>query len=247
MTIESVKAKVMAMLAKAGDPAASEAKALSAMTMARRLMDKHGIAEADLENASGDDFVERSWRGRQTKKHGVVFHPVDRLLSGAIAKFAGVRRWYKRPPGTEEAHVVFFGLEADVALAEWLRATLVSQFDRDWENYCLIDRKNKALSKVKESRIGFANGFASAINERFDDWLYRSKDALDGYDNALVLKKQDIIQDEMARRGIHLRQTIYTGAAVTAGISAGAGYNAGKAAQIAQGVNSGRPQIMLPK
>lgn len=240
--MDKVKERVMALLAKAADPACSEDEAEAAMSMARKIMDKHGLSEAECEKATGDDFVMRSWDGRETKK-GWVFHPVDRLLGGLIARFAGVRMFYSTEPMSDRKTAKFFGLESDVALAEWMRAAMITQFDRDWSNYLHIDRKNKALSRVKDARISFSMGYRDAIYERFNNWFYRAE--AKGGAGALVFKKQDLITDELARRGIHLRNSNYAGPTVRDGLAAGAGYNAGKAAQLAQGVHHGRPHILL--
>lgn len=246
MGTESIKERVMKLLTKAGDPAASGAEAMACMTKARKLMDQHGFSEDDCKKASGDDFTEFSWKARMSPKHGAIFHPVERLCGTMVAKFCGCRMFFVRD-GKAMVSAKFFGLDNDVELAKWMIALLKKQFDRDWENYVYLERKNKSLKTAKSARIAFSAGFAKAINARLEDWLYRKPADLDGYDNALVHQKQDIITDELARRGIVVGSRVYAGPKVTDGLAAGAGFNSGSASQWSTGVYHGRPQIMIGK
>lgn len=237
--------RVMALLAKAGDPAATEAEARACLTKAHKLMEKHGFTEDDLHKVQEDDFVWQTWEAKMSPKHGAIFHPVDRLCGSTIAKFCGCRLFFTRDPGYGVVAAKFFGLKNDVALAEWLRAALIEQFDAGWSDYVYIERKNKSVRSVPAARKAYAAGFSRAICDRLEDWLYRSAPDLDGFDNAIVFKKQDVIQDELDRLGYTISTNIYSGPKVTDGLAAGAGFNAGKAARLGTGLYGGRPQLLV--
>ena len=242
---DKIKDRVVALLAKASDPAATPDEAGAAMMFAKKLMEKHGMSEADCRKAEGDDFVTRSWAAKASPKYGKFFHPVDKLLSATVAKFAGAKYWYVTDAHGQKSEAEFFGLEGDVALAEWLRAALVKQFDRDWETYVYLARRNTSLKTVPQSRIAFSQGFSTAIMERLTGWL-KEEMAAAGDGTALVVIKQDLIDAELGRRGIAIRSAASKSMpSVTDTAAAGAGYVSGKAAAMSQGVGNNRPQILL--
>ena len=117
--INSIKQTVMNLLSKAADGACSEAEANACMTKAHKLMAKFGLSEADMEKATGDDFVSSEHDARWSDKHGWIFHPVDRHIATVIAEFAGCKAIYRRDPEYKKhMRMRFFGLASDVQLAE---------------------------------------------------------------------------------------------------------------------------------
>jgi len=239
MSIDKIRAKVLALLAKASDQAASESEAAACMAMARKLMEQYSISENDLKNVTSDSFREASWKVKQTR-HGNAPHPVDLKLGGIIAKFCGCRAWlHNNSDGSQE--VKFFGLEADVALAEWLRLTLVTTFDENWETYKKVQRDTRRLKTLPQARQSFTIGFADAIAGRLEKWMLPEKpDSVEAKEkNALVVKKYDLVTEELAKRGIKLkvRRSANVGAFDSGAF--GAGGVAGNSATVGRGVGNG--------
>lgn len=245
--LEKQKQRIMSMLAKAMDPAASKAEADACFAKAQKIMDECGLTEADCQAAKGDDFRFEERHAKVSQKHGVVYHPVDKWCGKIIASFCGCRRFFM------EGKSVFFGLDNDVLLAGWMRDLLVEQYDAAWEHYKLVDRSNRSLAKLKDARISFTSGYCAAITERLEDWLYRTlpqsgtkedRDAADSR-NALTFVKQDLIVAELKRRGIVLVSATVHGKRALDGMAAGAGLMAGKAARLSQNLDSGPRQVLL--
>jgi len=238
MGIDNIKEKIMKLLAKAGDAACTAEEADTALTMAKKLMDKYGVSDADLENAKSDDWKEEAWGARQNKKGQWIFHPVDRYALGAVAKFCGCRAWKDRS-GTPKA--VFFGMPSDIELANWMRVALIQQFDKDWATYKNMSGRRLGVRGLTEARLAFSQGFCSAVQERLTQWQFRHE-ASDS--NALIVVKQDAINKELAVRGISFTSSAAPPRAVDT-MAYGAGVESGRAAGIGgKGVNGGR-QILL--
>jgi len=247
MADKKIKERVMQLLNKAADPAASEAEAAACLTKAKKLMDAHGLSEEEIKNATADDFREVHYDCRMSKR-GPIIHPVDRYCSKAVGRFCGTVAYFHRDPD-DSMCVIYFGLDSDTSLAEWMRASLMKQFDHDWQIYVNLQRKDKRLTSIPALRTAFAKGFAKAFNDRIDDWMYRASGNEDKTtDTALTFHKTDVVMQELANRGIVLGATIASAgrtAKVNAADAAGAGYNSGKTAAVGHAVHEGKPQLML--
>jgi hypothetical protein len=240
--MKSVEDKIRSLMAKATDPAASEAEAETAMAMAKKLLAKFDLTEEDVKARGEDAFVFSRHSGRRTK-YGTAFHPVDKYLGGYIALFCGCRSWISRKGDGDDVadDVVYFGVDSDVEFAMYLRGAWMRHFDIQWEIFSQDARRLKDRAAARQS---FSIGFAREMRDRLDRWDMR-KDVTTSGDTsrALVAKRMDIVQAEMERRGIklgHGKRIKSYGDHMTA---AGAGVNAARSASVGRGVGGGVKQI----
>lgn len=237
--INKIKERVQALLAKAMDAASSENEATAAYEAAQKLMSKYRLSQADLDAVGENDFKSYDVDGKPMKSgKGYVYHPVDKYLGTTIAQFTGTRFYFYH----NRAHCKFFGLIEDVEFVSWMRQALIAHFDKGWADYKDFGRKNKRIKDLGAERQSFSVGFADAIKDRLDNWMFRTTD--DDTEFALTCKRADIVTDELARRGVRLGTM---GPRRSLGIStqaAGAGRVVGDSATLGRGVGSGG-RVML--
>lgn len=235
---KSIEEKVQSLLAKATDPAATESEAETAMYMAQKLMEKHGLSEDDIKaaKARGED-VYMDWQqpGKATRSGKTAIHPVDKYLGASIAKFVGCICYTdnRQMP----AATVYFGFEADVEFALYLRSAWIKHFDFHWELYKSDNPRRRDLMVARQS---FSVGFAQGMIERLEAWNQKRNVPTDGETGTEVsLRKQDLVRSELANRGIHLsRGGGGTRLGMNAG-AAGAGSQAAASASVGRGVGGG--------
>lgn len=231
---KSVEEKIRNLMAKATDPASSEAEAQTAMTMARKLMDKYDITEDDIKARGEDAFVYAFGAGKTTK-FGLVLHPVDKYLGRFIAEFCGCKCWINR----KEERMVYFGVDSDVEFAMHLRAAWIKHFDFNWAIYSEDHRRIRDRATVRQS---YSVGFAEEMEKRLKKWQGANEGGA-ATSNALVVKRLDIVTAEMARRGIHLGKGKASKSYGFDHAAAGAGVNAARSASVGKGVGGGARQI----
>lgn len=237
--IQDIREKVKALLRKASDAAASPSEAEGAMRLAQKLMAKYSLSEAELNAVKEEDFCEATWQGRY-HKGAYVIHPVDRYCSVIVGKFCGVVPFLRNNGST----VALFGLDADVELAKWMLHAFREQFEHDWEVFKRFQMESKRLLDIKDARKSFAHGFTEAINNRLKDWMFRQSPEGGSGEGALVLRKHDIVAAELERRGIHLAPTGRRGSRGSHDQAAGAGYNAGNAANVGR-ATAGAGRVLI--
>lgn len=231
--IQTIKERVHSLLMKAADAAASPSEAEGAMRLAQKLMAEYQISKDDMMRVSTDDYRFARREGKRVKDE-VIVHPVERYCAVIVGQFCGVIPYIE-----DKTTLVLFGLDADVALAEWMLAAFKEQFEHDWLLFKRFQMQSKRLLDLKEARKSFIHGFTKAVRERLEKWLYRKTTAGqspergtgDGTDIAIV--KQDSARSELSHRGINLGHSSgRRGDAGSDSFAAGAGYNAGKSASV---------------
>lgn len=242
------RAKIQALLMKAADSAASEAERDGAMTMAKKLMAKYDVTQADIDRATADSFVNVVRPGKKTKDNRPYIHPVERYCSVVIGKFCGVKPYLSN--GNGKMGLAFFGFESDVDLAQCMVDAFIDQFEADWTAYKRYDMKSKRFKDLTEARLAFSQGFTSAVNERFTDWMYRnepnSPNRGTGDGRALVIKKMEVIEAAMKEVGLYLGKARSGGGRRSNDSeAAGAGYNAGKSADMGRGMAASAAGIKM--
>lgn len=235
--IQDIKAKVKALLMKAADAAATPSEAESAMRLAQKLMAKYQIDQTSL-----DALVEGDWRTleRRAEHHkikGWYLHPVDRYCSVLVGQFCGVIPYIGG--GTDgELTLILFGLDADVELASWMLAAFKDQLEHDWNVYKRFQMESKRLLDIKKARLAFVRGFTSAVSDRLRDWMFRDANSVVGSNRStegkdLVIRKRNLAEDELARRGIHLHKAGSQYRRPSSdNAAAGAGYQSGQGASV---------------
>lgn len=227
MDIGKLTERLQALLAKNEKSGATLDEAKAAFNMAQSLAEKYGVSLDDVKAKGAEEQLRES-----SFEAGEVMHPMDLLLSTAIGKFCAVRVWRTRISGSYS--LIFYGFDSDVELATYLRDTMIKAFEFEWKvyrNYVYEGKGNAA--HVRQS---FAMGFAEKIRERIA-FIKRNMSSSDS--TALVVAKERLISQALAKRGITLRAGTSRQRHVDAA-AYGAGKTSGSAVDIGRGVNNGK-------
>jgi hypothetical protein len=169
----------------------------------------------------------------------VAFHPIDKYLGSAIAAFCGCKKW-RHNKIDDSADAVYFGEESDVEFALHLRGAWMTHFDRNWMIY---KSDNPRLRDLPSARQSFSVAFATEMKARLDAWMAMRADPeapTDGDTHgALVVKRTDLVEAEMARRGITLGMGRASRNLGDNAAAAGAGLMAARTASVGRGLGGG--------
>ena len=241
MDINKVKEKLAALLARARDAGSSDAEIDACMARARKMMETYGLSEDDLESVTAESFKEyRSYVKPGKKTHS----PVWRYCSVAIGRFTGTKPYVTKEEGHtgKKSPIVFFGLESDVELAVWLLNSLEAFMLDRWAMYKKTYRG--PASELKAEMVGFIQQYCRTVSERLIDAaeFVHKPGSEEAKSTALVVKKSEVVQAEMARRGVHVggRGANLGGGAHGSASGKSAGRAAGQAANIGRGVGQSR-------
>lgn len=194
----ALHAKLRALLAKTTEAGCTEAEALAAAALARRLMDTHNVEMADL--AEVEDWTTESVPGecwRASRRKGADSISFRREILYGVGKYTDTHIWYENK--ADILHVT--GRESDALFARWLLEALSAFALRAWGAYEL----DRAFSSepFTASRVMFLAGLARRLTER----LLEARDP--GTGTGLVVNRQALARAESIRRaearGIILR------------------------------------------
>lgn len=177
-TRETIANRIRNLLAKTVENGCTEAEALAAAEMARRIMDQHRLSQSDLEvqeEPIDEELVDR---------------PTDRKICAAdlclygLDAYCGVETWYRETQGRDKngyhkwvRKLVIFGLKSDVQMATYLYRMIASairvESDRhiqdnpvyhdDWLSPA---QKAHRTIKVKQSfQVGMGRRLGQRLNE----------------------------------------------------------------------------------
>lgn len=238
--------KIAALIAKAKDKACTEAEAINTMRLAQKLADKHGLSLRDIENAAkaGEalQFSETgvaSYPSDESKRHEIDLsynrHGMfERSLSTNIGEYCGAR-FYR-----EGTRSFFFGLDADVELAHYLRYTLRRTMDYEFH----IFMKYSLEGKIRGARATFMQNFAYAMTGRLAAFTREAEKASGGASTALVIRKTELVEQELNNRGY----SFSSGRASAQGNhadAAAAGADAGRRANVGRGMAGGNNTLQI--
>ncbi|MFI4971106.1 MAG: DUF2786 domain-containing protein [Hyphomicrobiales bacterium] len=221
--------RVRAIMAKTMTNGCTEGEAMAALAKAQELMATYDISEADL--------------GHTVETESATIHKCDvndpyqikRYLSAGVAKFTRCRSWRGRSYG-----VAFCGLESDVAFATWLLDTLQGFVMRALKEH-QAERKAKGLSNPRIISSSFVLAFATRIYQRLSELAPKEPLATAG--NALVVSRNALITEAMAKAGISLKKARNTSRRVD-GSAWSAGEAAGNSARFDRPVASGGSRLL---
>lgn len=212
--------KIRALLAKTTEKGCTEAEALAATSLARRLMDEYNVAHSDLnepeEPWATQDFTtqttrrKRDWRLREH-------------IAGIIGRYADCRTIHElNATGT----VTYFGREGDVLFAGWLLETLSAFGERAWGLFEAAQSFADTPLTDAPDRESFLHGYASRIKDRMHDEIaLRAAPSSSG--SALIVRRNTDRDIEAKRRWPHLTRYRPTSSRVADATSLAAGAAAG--------------------
>ena len=193
--LNKLKARIQALRAKTVENGCTEHEAIAAATKVGALLDQYDLSLTDVEIRK--NVCERAeyetWR-----KNGI---PLDGCVA-AIADFADCRIWHEKNQ-FEERRYIFFGRQADVAVAHYLcdlidRSMLIEvarfKCTPGYLGYRPADRKTASNS--------FLHGMAASIATKLREMKVLRDEAHRATGRDLVLIKAILVDEELAKLGL---------------------------------------------
>jgi hypothetical protein len=195
--ITRVKARIKALTEETVSNGCTEAQAMAAAEMVGRLLERYALSMEEI------DLREERCVQVKVPIGGKQRRPIDGCVT-AIARFCDCKVWVARD-GVMPSYV-FFGLEADTALAGYL----FNVVDRTMRTELSVFRtghprlKGTALRRASKS---FQQGMAARVADRLDD-MHRERDASVAAQRssgtALILVKHQVVEDAFRKTEIRL-------------------------------------------
>lgn len=194
--------KIAALRAKIPENGATEEEAMAALAIAEKLMEKHGVTEADLKSV---EFKRDMRQGSFTQRQKAV-HPSQKYCAVTIGKFCDVKLWTSFVERNKK-HLEMFGLINDVEMAEFLLGLIHDSMDRGWKEFLANNPKD---TRSRHTQYwSFMMGFAERVNERIRELMEARKAQVDSTGNDLVEVKMALVEQGMESMlpDIKLRKT----------------------------------------
>jgi len=182
--------KIAALKAKIPENGATEDEAMAALSIAEKLMEKHGITEADLKAVE----FKRDMRSGEFTQRQKAIHPSQKYCATTIGKFCGIKAWtsYAEP---RKKHLKMFGLINDVEMAEFLLGLIHDSMDRGWKEFLSTNAKSDESRHTQY--WSFMIGFAERVNGRLKELIEARTVVSDSTGNDLVEVKTALIEQGM--------------------------------------------------
>ena len=193
--LNKLKARIQGLRAKTVENGCTEHEAIAAAAKVAALLDQYDLSLTDVEIRQ--DTCERAeydtWR-----KNGI---PLDGCVA-AIADFADCRIWHEKNQ-FDERRYIFFGRQADVAVAHYLcdlidRSMLIEvarfKCTPGYLGYRPGDRKTASNS--------FLHGMAASIAAKLREMKAQRDEAHRATGRDLVLVKAALVDEELAKLGM---------------------------------------------
>lgn len=222
--LEKVKSRVRALAARTVDRGCSEAETLAAAQKIGELLEVYGLTMSEVELRQ-EICIQRqlAFTGARLQALGVIF------LS--IVDLTETKGWM-----VGRNIFVFYGLEPDVLMAEYLLHLLARTVDHEEAAYRASPGYQRSHATPQNRLRSFRYGFAERVSNRIEELAAHRRAAEDAArtpastGTALVLVKEQIITDGFRELGIRLRtsyttRTVRDGAAYRMGMEAGGRVN----------------------
>jgi hypothetical protein len=189
MKNDDMIAKIAALKAKIPERGATEDEAIAALAIAEKLMEKHGITEADLKSV---EFSRDMREGSFTQKQKII-HPSQKYCSVTIGRFCNVKPWTSST--NSKKHLKLFGLINDVEMAEFLLGLIHDSMDRGWKEFLTTNSKGSASRHTQY--WSFMIGFAERVNDKINEIVESRTVQTDSTGNDLVEIKMALVEQGM--------------------------------------------------
>lgn len=216
---------IKALLSKTVENGCTEDEMASALALAKKLMDQNDLDETDLQFGGESVTVETVVKTDFDKIRGELVVPVGR--------FCHCSAWVV---GKGSDTISFAGLESETIFAHWLLDMLAdfALFSlRSWS-----DRQRQRVTRLERS--AFLIGCARRIAERLTALTPRP---VQGNGRDLIIVRSQLIDAELEKRGIKLRDTFKLYSLDPKAYAAGE--EAGDRAQFNRPVNGSTEQRLL--
>lgn len=186
----SILDKIAALRAKIPENGATEEEAMAALSIAEKLMEKHGVTEADLKAVEfSRDMRKGGFEQRQKQEH-----PSQKYCDTTISRYCGTKCWNGRShtiPGKKTTEI--FGFEGDVAMHEFLLGMIHDSMDRGWKEFLANNPKRKGESRHTQY-WSYMIGFAERINDKINALIQARTVNTDSSGTDLVEMKSALVE-----------------------------------------------------
>jgi hypothetical protein len=218
--LDKVKARIRALAARTVDRGCSEAEALAAAQKIGELLEVYGLTMSEVELRQEVCIQRQSvFDGPRLQALGTIFLPIIELTE--------TKGWM-----VGRDTFVFYGLEPDVLMAEYLLQVVARAVDQEEAAYRASDAYRQGRTTPQNRLRSFRYGFAERVSKRISDLAAHRRATQEAArtpatsGTALVLVKQRLIAEGFRDLGIRLRtsyttRTVRDGAAYRNGMDAG--------------------------
>lgn len=199
-TRDQVIKLIQALRARAADSASTEAEAAIAARKAQQLLEEHNITltEADVRS---EGITKAYW------KSGQKTLPVASWAFVGIDKACGTKTTHSR--GT----LTIYGAPADVEVALYFYDLVSNACYRTWDTFKSTPACEQLLWRASAREVGsaFRKGVSVRLGERIgaqaDQEVDRAQAGHEAEGSALVVVKQALLRQELAKHGLKLENT----------------------------------------
>jgi hypothetical protein len=233
----SIIEKIKALLAKTREHGCTEEEELTALAKARAWIDAHEITDGELQLSREEKAIlhdESEADARDT-------HQIKWRLCLAVERYCNVRIYRDR----SKAGLTFVGFKSDIDFAAWLLGHL-ADFVHDALFEFLLDCLAPEGKERKEEIRGFVIGCTERVSARLIGMCDQSKTERTTNGKALIVIKDQAINDLLKAEGICLRSSGGSRAGFSDGARA-AGQSAGDRATFGKPVSGAGATLRLSK
>jgi hypothetical protein len=198
--LSRVKARIKALAEKTVSNGCTEAEAMAAAEMVGRLLERYALSMEEI------DLREQSCVQVEVPIGGKRRRPIDACVT-AIARFCDCKVWVSRD--TSVPSYVFFGFDADTALASYLFNVIDRAMATALTAFRTAQPRLRGVGLRGASR-SFQQGMAVRVADRLEA-MHRERDANVAAQRstgmALILVKQQVVDDAFRETEIRLVAT----------------------------------------
>lgn len=186
---QSILDKIAALKAKIPENGATEAEAIAALDIAEKLMEKHGVTEADLKAVEFKrDMSAATFEQKQKQEH-----PSQKYCDTTIARYCGTLAWNGRSQTVRGKKTTeIFGFKGDVAMHGFLLGLVHDSMDRGWKEFLKNNPKREDVSRHTQY-WSYMIGFAERINQKIEELIDARTVPVDSTGNDLIEVKQQVV------------------------------------------------------
>ncbi len=195
-TRDKIAAKVRALQERTTDRGCTEAEAMTAASLAAKLISEHDLSMTDIELGDATCSQTSIDTGRKTS-HEISF------CVRAIAFFTDTMAW-KGQGESGTVHTYFFGREIDTDCAKYLYGVIKTAMETEHAAF-KFDSFLYERDTGRRSGHAFLLGMAKRVSERLREMKKAQNDAnIASTGRDLIVVKQALVLSEFAKLGIRL-------------------------------------------
>lgn len=187
MKIEQIRA----LMSKTIENGATEAEAMQAIALAKKLMAKHGLTMDDIKNKTVNlgDYV---W-GSNAKSYSKRISSFEKIISIVIGNYTNTKPLLYSKQVSDEKHsrdekiILFFGHKIDVELAVYMMNMCSSALKTEWAKYVASSKDKIHGNRLKSFSIGMSDSITKKIEELMAEEETATSNELIVVKNAIVV------------------------------------------------------------